>query len=65
MGDDLENKLQLDGLIEAFEKQFKLQSVFHMAYEGFSNTCIGFLANARNRISTGWDQFYVLAYGEW
>ena len=62
IGDKIDKDVQ-DSLKEAFENQFKVKHVFQMAYDGFSKTCISFLARTKSKISTGWDQLYILAYG--
>lgn len=65
MGDSLERDMQLmKELKEAFESEFKLRSVLHMAYDNFSGVCLRFLSRTGNRISSGWDQVYLLYYGE-
>ena len=40
MGDDLEKRIQLiAGLREEFEKEFKMENAFKIAYQGFSRVC--------------------------
>lgn len=65
MGDELEKRVELIAqLKEAFEKEFKMQSAFMMAYQGFSHVCIRFLSRTQGQMRTGWDQLYLLCYGK-
>ena len=65
MGDKLERDSRLmKDLKDALEKEFRLRGVFGMAYENFSGVCRSVLTRAKSSIRSGWDQVYLLYYGE-
>ena len=66
MGDDIEQRYSQEltqELKKKFEEQFKLKSVFHMAYNNFSMVCRQFLASVQDKLRSGWEQVYLIYYG--